>query len=298
MMDENLFAMFMSLDDTPRVRERTHQTPIGWIGSKARSLDYILPHIPYRKGYVEPFGGSGSVLIARKPSPLEVYNDKFGGVTNFYRVIRDKSLYNKLIERLELTVHSRLEFEWCRDTWELTDDPVERAARWYYANENSFGKKGKAFARATGKMGQFGRALHKSLEGFPVIHQRFYNVQVECLDWRQILTDYDNPNTVFYLDPPYLGTYSGVYKFEMRKDEHAEMLERIFHLEGFVALSGYANPETLSLYDKYPWDSCQRWQIHSTMLAQAFTQENNLASKQDELKRSAATECLWIKEAK
>ena len=60
---------------------------------------------------------------------------------------------------------------------------------------------------------------------------------------RGISQRYDSPNTLFYLDPPYVHetrTAKKVYKFEMSDRDHRELLETIRQVEGKVLLSGYA----------------------------------------------------------
>src|SRR2546426_1824918 len=47
----------------------------GWYGGKFSHLDWLLPLLPPAQHYCEPFAGSAAVLINRKPSPIETYND-------------------------------------------------------------------------------------------------------------------------------------------------------------------------------------------------------------------------------
>lgn len=47
----------------------------GWYGGKFSHLDWLLPLLPETTHYCEPFGGSAAVLLNRKPSPVETYND-------------------------------------------------------------------------------------------------------------------------------------------------------------------------------------------------------------------------------
>ena len=62
----------------------------GWYGGKFSHLDWLLPLLPPARHYCEPFGGSAAVLINRKPSPVETYNDLDGEIVNFFRALRDK----------------------------------------------------------------------------------------------------------------------------------------------------------------------------------------------------------------
>jgi DNA adenine methylase len=227
----------------------------------------------------------------RRPSKLEIFNDRHAGIVSFYRCVRDKKLCDQLVERLSLTVHSREEFTWCRDTWESYDlnDDVERAARWYYMQVYSFGGAGRQFGRelrsVTGT--SFAGRIHACLPLFQDIHERFRHVQIECLDWRLILRDYGNGPAIVYLDPPYYG--KNVYPHSMTKADHVELCQRIFDCSGFVALSGYDN----EVYNAFPWDRKESWSAHVSVSGKAV---NTDTSGYTELGSSNAVECLWIKE--
>lgn len=274
-------------------RESILRAPFGYPGGKSRSLASILPNLPQRSVYVEAFGGSAAVLLARSPSKLEVLNDRYAGVTSFYRCIRDKAKMEKMIAWLEMTVHSREEFVLCRDTWEDVNDDVERAARWFYMTQVSFACLGRNFGRSTSPAANTCGKIRNALSEFPRLHLRLKNVQIENQSWERILADYDGHDVVFYLDPPYVDTNRGTYKHEMSIEEHRDLCHAIFGLKGFVALSGYSNP----LYENQPWDHRFEWEVTVSSKAMAFTEENAKADLSIVSKRERATEVLWIKEA-
>lgn len=286
----DFLSELLALNDSEDSREGYIRAPFGYPGAKSRSLDFILPHLPYWNTYIEPFGGSGAVLLARNPSKLEVFNDKFSGVTSFYRVIRDNISMNKLLDRLQLCLHSREEFIWSRDTWKDCEDPIERAARWYYMVVTSFGSLGRNFGRSTRGKSQIPQKIKNNLKLFPELHLRLLNVQIENQDWRMMFKDYDNSQTVWYLDPPYYKTTLGQYECDMSSEEHLELLERIQHLEGFVALSGYSNPLYNNL--KWKWDRILEWKSLKTSVPLANTETNYQKEKQE---RYSAIETLYIK---
>jgi DNA adenine methylase len=295
-----MLAIFRSLDRSEQVRENYTRAPLGYPGSKSRSIGQILPNLPYRKTYCEPFGGSGSVLLARHSCDLEVYNDRYGGIVAFYRCLRDPQKWIKLRELVDLSVHSREEFIWCKESWNSQDvtDDVDRAYRWYYMHQNSFGQQERNFGRAgKGGKAQHGNALRNNAKMFAAAHYRLKNVLIENLDWRQILTDFDHPENVFYLDPPYVKFAKGIYRHNMTVADHREMCERIQQLESFVALSGYYDPETVELYGRYEWDRVLTWNISSSAVAMAFTETNNRAGHEDTIRRHKTVEGLWIREA-
>ena len=93
---------------TKIVRKKKKRIVFGWYGGKFSHLEWLLPLLPESHHYCEPFAGSAAVLLNRKPSPVETYNDVDGEVVNFFRVLRDKR--RALIEAIGLTPFSREEF--------------------------------------------------------------------------------------------------------------------------------------------------------------------------------------------
>jgi len=291
-MSKDLMSMFNELDDATiekKTREKVLRAPFSYPGGKTKSLLQILPHLPYRGSYIEPFGGAATVLLSRQSSLLEVFNDRYGGVVALYRCIRNENKCRALVTRLETIVCAREEFVWCKANWETAKDDVERAARWYYMIMNSFGSLGRNFGRSTSGRQQASK-LGSHLKDFDRLHQRLRNVLIENQDYGMILRDFDNPNAVFYLDPPYYGVSPGMYKYEMTTDEHRQMLNTVMKMEAYVAISGYHN----ELYDSYKWDEKHEWLSPVSIRPMAFHEENNKAVGEAN-QRDSALEVLYIK---
>lgn len=296
---DNLLGLLMGISDEKEIREGYLRLPFGYPGSKANELDKILPHLPYTSKYGEPFGGSGIVLLNRHPSKLEVFNDRYSGVTCFFRVIRNPELRDQLIERLALTLHSREEFVWCKDTWKDCDNVIERAARWYYTIRYAVNSKPTStFGRSLTAKASFADKLPRALDLFFPVSVRLENVQIENLDWRLCLKDYDQENFVWYCDPTYLGT-KGNYEFELSESDHIEFCERIHRLKGYVAVSGYYNELTRKIYERYKWKAIYTWKRETRALTQAFQDTNNLKNYEGDTGRgikSHVEEALFIKD--
>jgi DNA adenine methylase len=284
MTDDN-FLFWDEEEDYKPIR-----APFAWPGGKTRSVKFILDLLPASDIYAEPFGGSAAVMLAKPPSKLDVYNDRFTGVAAFYKCLADAKLFNALLERLEVGLHSREYFEWCKETWAQCEDDVERAARWYIMQRTSFGALGRNWGRNINPMVNTGNKYHRKLDLFPTIHQRMKNVQVENCDYKQIFSDYDSYDTVFYVDPPYLGTDLNIYKDKWSSQHQIELLKTIFNCNGFVALSGY----DCKMNDLFPWDDKYEW---NTAVSIKSTANNERNKKKTEYAREQATEVLWIKEA-
>lgn len=296
-MSNELLSIFQTLNNmSPRVDNRDWsiiRAPFSYAGGKSRSIKQILPHLPYRDVYVEPFGGSMAVLLGRERSSIEVYNDAYGGVVCFYKCLRDKAKCEQLIDRLKLTCYSREEFIWCKDTWEDPSDEVERAARWYYLFRYSFGGLGRNFARTlTTTSMNFGKLFHQCLETFVPIHNRIKQVIIENLDWEIIMCDYANPKTVFYIDPPYLDTYQSTYKSELSLEDHRKLLNYVMTKPGFYAVSSYEN----DLYLKNDWDDVVTWEANVTIKSVKESVGARRENTEYLNERDKRTEFLFIKD--
>lgn len=299
-MSGPLFDQMMEHNDFEDIRETYIRAPFNWLGNKYDSLDYILPKLPQRKVFVDCYAGSGTVALSRKPSKINVINDRHKGIVAFYRILKDKIKLKLFIERLQFFVNSREEFIWCKDTWELEsgtptgpENDIERAARWYYTVLFSFAGAGRNYGRATTGNGAVWNQLSSKLHLFPLIHEKLQCYQIENLSAEQCIKDYDSPETVFYCDPPYHGKNWYVHK--MDHEAHIRLCNLIFQSKGFFALSGYDNP----VYDdpKYPWDNKIQWKVKDIITTQSFTKTGQTEGMQDTIKRGKLVEYLWIKEA-
>lgn len=257
--------------------------PFGYAGGKRRSVHKIIPYLPYLEVYVEPFGGSAAVLLNRKSSKLEVFNDRYAGVVAFFRCMREEALTHKLMQWVENTIHSKEDFVHCRETWADVHDPVERAGRWLYMISYSFSGVGRHFGRAKKASGAMSGKLAERIPEIWEVHQRFKYVQVENQDYAACIEYYDSPETVLYLDPPYIESDAGCYRHTLTPADHQHLLDQVFRCKGFVALSGYSHP----MYEKCPWDDRIEWDA----LVTAKSQEKTLTAG-----RQYAKEVLWIKD--
>lgn len=225
------------------------KSPIAWYGGKHYLAPRLCQLLPQHTTYVEVFGGGGSLLFAKPPSAIEVYNDIDEGLVNFWRVVRDPDKYPRLQTLLELTPYSRAEYYECAETWQSCDDDVERARRWFATARMGFS--GQSIGRNAGWKYTVAAASTlatssylSAIEHLPAIHRRLRMVQLDCRDWRVVLTAYDRPDTLFYLDPPYiLDTRVGGkrYSHELTDNDHHQLTNVLLNIKGMAILSGYAS---------------------------------------------------------
>lgn len=246
------------VDRNSKINGRTRRRKIafGWYGGKYSHLEWLLPLLPECHHYCEPFGGSAAVLLNRNPSPVETYNDLDGEVVNFFRVLRDQK--DRLVEVIGLTPFSREEFYVACEPLPKGISDLERARRFFVrarqvrtglAQTASLGRW--ANCKNTSRSGMSGVVSRwlGSVEQLPEIAARLLRVQIENRPAVELVELYDDPNTLFYCDPPYVHDARGdakAYGYEMTDKDHREFAARLGQVKGRVAVSGYR----CNLYDK------------------------------------------------
>lgn len=266
--------------------------PMRYHGAKWRLAPWIASHFPPRSAidvYEESFCGSASVLMRIERSPIEVINDRDGDVVNFFRVLRERP--DDLIRQIELTPFARREWELAG---EPTDDPVERARRFYLRSYGSIAgptaqwrtgwRRQKKLARradGTGAMTSAARVF-ANVSHLHTVAARLRGVFIEEEDALKIIRNYDGVRTLHYVDPPYPAETrkawkTTAYRHEMTDEQHRELASVLHDCVGMVILSGYR----CALYDElFPapnWASFSR-----------SARTNG---------RGSALEMLWLNEA-
>lgn len=227
-----------------------------WHGGKWLLAPWIISEMPKHRVYVEPFGGAGSVLIRKPRCYAEVWNDLDGHVVNLFQVLRsDKA--EKLVEMLQLTPFASEEFF---GAYEPTDDPIERARRLVIRSFMGFGSNG--HNKATGFRSNSNRSgttpAHDWInypDSLIACIKRLQGVVVLNRDACEVMTGHDSPETLHYVDPPYImDTRSDAgkdYAHELTDTDHENLLDFLDGLQGMVMLSGYPH----NIYD----DRLKHW---------------------------------------
>lgn len=231
-----------------------------WVGQKFSIAEWIVRHFPEHTTYVEPFGGSMAVLLTKKPSRLEVYNDIDKMLATFFLYVKKHP--KALIAEISSIPSSRVIFEKMKEDMKkgcLGDTELERVVRWYYLNINSINGLGKNFGG-----GQVGRRREREtfIERIEEVSKRLENVLIENTDYKKVIERYDSKNTLFYIDPPYLlenGRQAEYYgNSEWRSvEKHRELYEIVSSVEGMVVISYYPHPVLEEWYSRdkgWFWD--------------------------------------------
>lgn len=236
------------------MRNETDTAILRYFGGKWRLAPWIVGYFPRHRVYVEPFGGGGSVLFQKERSYSEVYNDLDGQVVNLFRLLRDPATAAQLEAAVRNTPYARAEFEL---SYQSSDDPIESARRLLIRSHGGFGAaccnpanktgfRNNATRRGTTPAGDWS-SLPRQISAFT---ERLRDVTIENRPALDVIGSQDTPETLFYVDPPYLPQTRGgsearakhPYVHEMNSEQHEDLLARLSSVQGMAIVSGYDHP--------------------------------------------------------
>lgn len=229
-----------------------------YFGGKWMLAPWIIEHFPPHKIYVEPFGGSGSVLMRKaKASCYEVYNDLNSEIVNVFTQLRENP--EKLEKLIAQTPWSREEYD---EAWLKSEDPLDQARKTIFRSFAGFcdaatssTKSGFRCVMSQGKpAARIWAGYSESIQAFG---ERLSGVLIENKPAIEVMADHDSTSTLHYVDPPYVHSTrvsKNSYTLEMNNAEHSELCDFLKSLKGYVVLSGYDS----EIYDSLNWRKVNR----------------------------------------
>ncbi len=228
--------------------------------------------------FPEPFCGGASIFFQKSPSPIETLNDLNSNVITFFEVLHQSP--EELINWIQLTPYSRQVWENAHNT--RADASKLEIARDFYIRSRM------SFDSGEGKWKSGWRYMKNNRRGKTVTQEwndvtmlwaaanRLKDAQLENDDALDVIRRFDGPETLFYIDPPYMfdtrHSNEEYYAFEMTDIEHIVLGKLLQQVKGMVILSGYDHPLYQQLYAD--WAFVEK---------PARTNGNH-----------KSTECLWI----
>lgn len=230
------------------------------------------------------------MLLSKPRSKKEVYCDVDKRLTRLFRELRDN--HEKLLQRLLLTPYSRQLRNECLGK----KDPFS----FFVCSQQSFGgmvdKTAWGMVTSHSSRGMASTVQHyvRVLEALPDIAARLRGVRINQGTWTRSLT-YDSPETLYYLDPPYVPSTrrDGDYEHEMTVEDHHDLVKQVQELKGSVVISGYPNPVYLELED----EGWKRYDKNTTCMVVGRTKANRLKGEGNVFKEQHRTESLWLNPA-
>lgn len=205
---------------------------IPWLGGKRRLADLLINRFPPHTCYVEVFAGGAALYFLRHPAEVEVINDVNGELVNLYRVV--KHHLEEFVRQFKYALSSRQIFKWTQDTPPEVLTDVQRAARFFYLQQQAFGGRveGQTWGTATTAPAI---NLLRIEENLSAAHLRMASAYIEQLDWATCLDRYDRPHTLFYMDPPYWETEG--YGVPFPWEQYERMAAKLRTLKGKALIS-------------------------------------------------------------
>ena len=256
---------------------KKHLVLLPWLGGKGRHVGFIRRVLAGEAiKFVDVFGGSGSVILNMPRFKDEVWNDVFPPVVNLMRVVQERPA--DLARALSLTPYSRREYVECvskvlsggGDALDLARSFISFSMMRVGANPHrvNYGSWSRARQAGTGGVPKSVQLKNKS-SVLGAVSDRLQGVAIECRDALDVIRDHDSPDTLFYLDPPYVFStrslvasnhsshdYYGDHEYP--DEAHRELASVLNGIEGRAAVSGYASP----LYDEELFTRELGWERH------------------------------------
>ena len=208
---------------------------VKWVGGKTTSIPSLLEYIPeHISTYVEPFVGSGAVLMALNFDKA-IINDSNSELINAYNVI--KSNLGELEVYLSTLIYDRKLYDEIR-SWDREPDfdkrsAVERAARFIFLMKTCYN----GLYRVSKKNffnTPFGNYKNPTICDTQTLEacSSFFNhkdIRMLCQDYQSLL-DVIPEDSFVYLDPPYFpvsktANFTQYQSGNFKQDEHQRLYE-------------------------------------------------------------------------
>jgi DNA adenine methylase len=224
------------MTESTKVQRADLRAPFPWFGGKSRAAPIVWEAIGNVPNYVEPFFGSGAVLLARPhDARTETVNDKSAFLANFWRALQsDPAGVAKACDWPvnETDMHAR--HKWLLSALpelaaRLDGNPEYfdvRIAGWWvwgacawigsgWCDEGGgspavqmphVGDAGMGVHRKLPHVGDAGRGVDGLTEYLSTLASRLRRVRVACGDWSRVCGDsvtWRHGTTGVFLDPPY-----------------------------------------------------------------------------------------------
>ncbi len=233
-------------------KKKRLRPPVKTHGGKWYLAPWIIENFPEKYEeltYVEPMCAGASVFLNKNPSKEEVLNDLDRGLTCVFKSLRDEP--KEFIEKLKRIRYTERAFKMAiKKNEEGFEDYLEHGVNEYMLRRMSRGGLKKAFAWSErtrgGKPGDV-NAWKTMLKELPDVAERVKNSVILNTSAFEVFKVWDEEDTLWYLDPPYLPNTreensTNLYEHEMTVEDHINLLNLVKNARGKVIISGYSSP--------------------------------------------------------
>ena len=241
--------------------------------------DWIRSFFPPHDIFIDCMGGGGSIILNKLPVFTNVYND-LGSISKVFKDIQN----GRLIDEIKSIEYTQDNFDRAINQVIYQIDsgfsPALAILIKYRMSRAGIGKHFSWSSRKRGNLPGDANAWNNFKEQLPEIHHRLQCITIRNNDYKVLLNEYNSPECLIYLDPPYLHserTTTNVYELEWSAINHCDMCDLVNQSKSKIIISGYDN-------DIYA-QSLRNWNKVEKSIVNHASQ-----SKQKQKK----TECLWV----
>lgn len=249
--------------------------PFTYFGGKRRVAAEVWTRFGDVGLYIEPFFGSGAVLLGRPTDgKTELVNDIYGHIVNFWRSVRNNP---DLVARETFRIPAETELLAAHDLLKAEREPIAAKLRddinWYDARIAGiwcfgqcvwFGAGLGTDSNANAKIPNLGgvtagRSLEEITDRMRKLSARLWKVVIHCGDWKRCLSDAvlsGGNKTGIFLDPPYAADRAKCYavdSFDVSHDVRAWAVEHGQDPRLRIAICGYEGEHQLPGWDCWKW---------------------------------------------
>lgn len=215
--------------------------PITYYGGKqlmAATINHIIEQQPHTC-YNEPFFGGGAVFFHKKPSKIEIINDKNSFIVNFYRACVLQ--FDALKQMIEATPYSHEMHAKARAIFRQPEGHSELAQAWavWVLSRMSFRRKFGNIYAFSKLESTCAKVMRNKKDAFTLAYkERLDNAQIDNRCALKVIAGADADTTLHYIDPPYYNSNMGHYGGYTEKD-FADLLNLLATIKGKFILSSY-----------------------------------------------------------
>jgi DNA adenine methylase len=174
------------------------------LGGKTRLCKKIVEMIPDHKLYVEPFIGAGSVFLRKRRSHVEVINDLDKDIYDMWNDLL--KLKRSDLDKMDMKADREKFLEMREHPEKYSGSVYERFYRNIYLSKNSFSQNRRTYGTYLEKHPVNINYLKETIGDF---QNRLNGVSIKNKDYKEVVLEFDGPDTFFYLDPPYSNAEKG-----------------------------------------------------------------------------------------
>lgn len=229
------------------------RSPVNRIGGKHFLKYWIAGKIPDHRVFIEIFAGSAIVSLTKEPSEITLVNDSDSYLMNFWKVLQDSESRERLIVLLDSMLYSRQLWREIRLRWksgQIPNDLIIRASEWFFLNRSSYASDiqyGGFIGYTQGR--NMCKTFRNTIDQLNEVGKIIKTWIIENLDYKTCIARFDSPDTVFFVDAPYVQDKSRqYYEHSFTFEDHRELANLLNNIRGKALFCHYEHPEIDRLY--------------------------------------------------